>query len=85
MYVCFVGDIHAGRHIFRRDMCHRYILRTFTEYYVTICVLAIVVLCLTAPGNDICVMWVVCASAFDNGLWRGALGQCLARCWKILS
>lgn len=56
MCACFVEDIHVGRHIFRRGMCHRYILRTFTECYVTTCMLAIVVLCLTALGNDICVM-----------------------------
>lgn len=53
---------------FVEAMCHRRILRTFTECYMTTCALAIVVLCLTALGNDICVRWVICVSAFGNEL-----------------
>lgn len=50
-------------------MCHRRILRAFTERYVTTCVLTTVVLRLATLGNDICVRWFVRVVAFGNELW----------------
>ena len=44
---------------FVEAMCHRRILRTFTECYMTTCALTSVVLHLATLGNDICVRNII--------------------------